>query len=353
MSSNFELKLADFGLGNTTAEENDVLQTECGTRSYMAPEILEHKGYNGADVDVWSAGVVLFIMMIGSPPFDVAARSDWWFNACSLNRYDRFWAAHLRSAAHMEKCVEAQDFLNKIFVPNPKRRMTIDEMQQHTWFNGPTLDAAALKEVMHERFLKIQSTKRTEVAVLQRQSGTKRGLGSDRSVDVFSQNTHRSAGKPLPKYEPGLLSSVFGGTSAASYEFYAHNGDDILMRLTKAVLSFDASAKVEVDSDAYAITVALTVAGESFEIDGEVVTSADSRVSFIANVYQVNEDDSEVVVVTLSRSNGPLLAFQKIYLSLRNVFVADIDLAGLKISSEEKSYVQEEEQELSEEIGMI
>ena len=37
MSSNYELKLADFGLGNSVEDENDLLETECGTRSYMAP----------------------------------------------------------------------------------------------------------------------------------------------------------------------------------------------------------------------------------------------------------------------------------------------------------------------------
>ena len=42
MSSSFELKLADFGLGNAVEDENDLLKTECGTRSYMAPGYFPH-----------------------------------------------------------------------------------------------------------------------------------------------------------------------------------------------------------------------------------------------------------------------------------------------------------------------
>ena len=108
-----------------TESDEAVLQTECGTKSYMAPEIISHQAYSGAAVDIWSAGVVLFIMLCGNPPFDIAARTDWWFNAISvrfrgdlmflylqMNRYDRFWAAHLRAAAHMRTNAVAQNFVN-------------------------------------------------------------------------------------------------------------------------------------------------------------------------------------------------------------------------------------------------
>lgn len=57
----------------------------------MAPEIIARKPYNGAEVDMWSAGVVLFIMLCGSPPFEVAARSDWWFNAISVSNVMHEW----------------------------------------------------------------------------------------------------------------------------------------------------------------------------------------------------------------------------------------------------------------------
>ena len=42
-----------------------LLRTECGTRGYMAPEVVARRPYEGAPVDVWSAGVILFIMLAG------------------------------------------------------------------------------------------------------------------------------------------------------------------------------------------------------------------------------------------------------------------------------------------------
>jgi serine/threonine protein kinase len=57
----------------------------------MAPEVFDRKGYSGATADVWSAGVVLFIMLCGSPPFDIANRKDWWFNAISVSLHPSFY----------------------------------------------------------------------------------------------------------------------------------------------------------------------------------------------------------------------------------------------------------------------
>mmetsp|Transcript_25458 Transcript_25458/g.42913 ORF Transcript_25458/g.42913 Transcript_25458/m.42913 type:complete len:500 (+) Transcript_25458:103-1602(+) len=356
MSSNYELKLADFGLGNSADDESDLLETECGTRSYMAPEILMHNGYRGDAADVWSAGVVLFIMLLGSPPFDVATRTDWWFNACSLARYDRFWAAHLRGAPHMETCLEAQDLLNRIFVPNPKRRITIEEMMTHPWMQGPTLDDAALKEVMHERSMRIQAIKAREHAMVQRQGGHKRGLGSEcgdkkGSVDVFKKNTHRSVGKPLPQYEASAFHPMYGDASTAPYQFYAHNSGDVLQRITAQLLQLDAAAKVQAIPDEYRVEAAVTLPGDSFELDGEVIETPGAAVQLQVHVLQASADDEDTLVVAFSLKTGAVTAFQACFSAVRDQFEAELKLAEMKLS-DDKEQVQEEK-ELSEDLGMI
>jgi 5'-AMP-activated protein kinase, catalytic alpha subunit len=96
----FILKIGDFGLAAINDFGVSMCKTPVGTRSYQAPEVLQasnsggNMAYDGGKADVWSVGVVLFILLVGNPPFVVADRSDWWFNAVRLSRHKDFWKAH-------------------------------------------------------------------------------------------------------------------------------------------------------------------------------------------------------------------------------------------------------------------
>eukprot|EP00956_Cyclotella_meneghiniana_P045012 scaffold349550_cov70-Cyclotella_meneghiniana.AAC.1 len=78
--SDIDIKLTDFGVAkNMTAEG---LKTFCGTPQYFAPEVLKRRntvkgdGRYGKEIDCWSIGVILFILLSGSPPFEVTADFD-------------------------------------------------------------------------------------------------------------------------------------------------------------------------------------------------------------------------------------------------------------------------------------
>ncbi|KAJ1515000.1 SIK kinase 3 [Coelomomyces lativittatus] len=64
-----ELLLSDFGLGRTFYKKEDLMYTFCGTPSYAAIELIQHRPYCGMPADVWSMGVILFVMCSGSMPF--------------------------------------------------------------------------------------------------------------------------------------------------------------------------------------------------------------------------------------------------------------------------------------------
>ena len=63
-----DIKIADFGLARVVSGK-DLMKTACGTPGYVAPEILQNKGYDSGAVDMWSAGVILYILLCGFPPF--------------------------------------------------------------------------------------------------------------------------------------------------------------------------------------------------------------------------------------------------------------------------------------------
>ena len=136
LGGNFQLKVADFGYSavQTGNCAPTLLHTECGTRSYMSPEVISHQAYLGGPSDIWSAGVVCFIMLCGNPPFQLAQRGDWWFDAIAANQPDRFWKAHLRSCPNIS--VEGRAFLLKMLRPDPSSRATIAELCADPWLCG-------------------------------------------------------------------------------------------------------------------------------------------------------------------------------------------------------------------------
>ena len=124
----------------------------------MAPEILAHQPYNGTAADTWSAGVVIFIMITGNPPFQLATRSDWWFNAIATGNVDRFWRAHMRSAPNIS--VEARSFLELMLKPEASDRATLRQLLEHEWLNEMSdMSHDDLYNLMDERKRKVDAAK--------------------------------------------------------------------------------------------------------------------------------------------------------------------------------------------------
>ena len=97
LSHMYILKVADFGFSTLLKgkDGSGVLRTKLGTEGYMAPEIPSKK-YEGKSVDIFAAGVILFIMYAGNPPFEKATPNDPYYKILKDKKYDIFWKAHSR-----------------------------------------------------------------------------------------------------------------------------------------------------------------------------------------------------------------------------------------------------------------
>lgn len=70
------IKICDFGVSRQVRSEKERMHDQCGTPAYIAPEILKNRGYKGFKVDMWSAGVCLYVMLVGTVPFRASKMSQ-------------------------------------------------------------------------------------------------------------------------------------------------------------------------------------------------------------------------------------------------------------------------------------
>ncbi len=126
----FLLKVADFGFA---AIQRDILQTYRGTQTYMAPEIKEGKKYAGDKVDIFSAGVILFILTMGIFPFKEAKVDENFYTFIHKKDYNGYWTA----VSGTQLSAELKDLLQNIFAYVPSERPTLAQIRAHPWVNGP------------------------------------------------------------------------------------------------------------------------------------------------------------------------------------------------------------------------
>ena len=93
LDKDFNLKLADFGFSSS----KPINETHKGTNGYKAPEIHLGEWYSGAAVDLFAAGVILFIMHTGHPPFVLPSGTDPYYKYISQNLISNFFTKHAKT----------------------------------------------------------------------------------------------------------------------------------------------------------------------------------------------------------------------------------------------------------------
>ncbi|GAB2298584.1 CBL-interacting serine/threonine-protein kinase 20 [Dionaea muscipula] len=119
------LKISDFGLSALweSRKQDGLLHTTCGTPAYVAPEVINKRGYDGAKADIWSCGVVLYVLLAGFLPFHDSNLMELYRKICRGQFKCPQWFPQ-----------DVRKLLFKILDPNPYTRTTVAKLMEDCWF---------------------------------------------------------------------------------------------------------------------------------------------------------------------------------------------------------------------------
>jgi len=124
----FRVVIADFGLSKAF-DGGEALQTSCGTPDYVAPEVITAEGSYDKSVDMWSCGVITYVLLCGFSPF-LSSDQTGLFEKIMKAEYDfpdPEWT-HISD--------NAKDFIRKLLVKDRQIRYTASQCLEHPWLNG-------------------------------------------------------------------------------------------------------------------------------------------------------------------------------------------------------------------------
>ncbi|KAM0915257.1 hypothetical protein ACQ4PT_010964 [Festuca glaucescens] len=166
------LKVSDFGLSalKECQKQDGLLHTTCGTPAYVAPEIINKKGYDGEKADIWSCGVILFVLLAGYLPFQDSNLMEMYRKISKGDvRYPQWFTS------------DARKLLPRLLDPNPNTRITMDKLIEHPWFKKGYKPAVML--------------------------GTPRGSNSLNDVQAAFSTDHKEAEGPDSPLKPVSLNA--------------------------------------------------------------------------------------------------------------------------------------------------
>ncbi|XP_056368337.1 calcium/calmodulin-dependent protein kinase type IV-like [Oenanthe melanoleuca] len=197
LSPDAPLKIGDFGLSKIL-DEQDTMKTVCGTPGYCAPEILHGCPY-GPEVDMWSVGVITYILLCGFEPFFDPRGDQFMYSrilTCDYEFVSPWWD---------EVSPNAKDLVRRLLALEPRQRLTVAQALQHPWVTGQGAKLAHMDST--QRKLQEFNARRKLKAAMKAVVASSR-LGNHGHHDC-SRSGQRG---PRGLAQPGATRSPRGGT---------------------------------------------------------------------------------------------------------------------------------------------
>lgn len=152
LTKNFQVKIADFGSSKIFNRQELMKTFRVGTKGYQAPEVLLRRGYT-LKCDIFSLGVLLFVILTKHPPFRQAVSEDQWFRQIAKKQFTAFWTKHPKDKL-TRPC---RDLICKMLCYQPLDRLTIGGVAAHPWSQMDVYSESQITKVMSAK--KKQATK--------------------------------------------------------------------------------------------------------------------------------------------------------------------------------------------------
>ena len=124
LTSDHILKIIDFGLSNYfKPQQEELLETPCGSPCYASPEMLSGNDYDGFKIDIWATGIILYAMLCGFLPFD---------DKDNDKLFEKILECKLKFPHYLSFI--SIDLMKKILVTDPKKRIGISDIKKHPFY---------------------------------------------------------------------------------------------------------------------------------------------------------------------------------------------------------------------------
>ncbi|XP_005312426.1 calcium/calmodulin-dependent protein kinase type II subunit beta isoform X3 [Mauremys mutica] len=185
------VKLADFGLAIEVQGDQQAWFGFAGTPGYLSPEVLRKEAY-GKPVDIWACGVILYILLVGYPPF-------WDEDQHKLYQQIKAGAYDFPSPEWDTVTPEAKNLINQMLTINPAKRITAHEALKHPWVcQRSTVASMMHRQETVECLKKFNARRKLKGAILTTMLATRNFSAAksllNKKVDVGKPQTNSSKG---------------------------------------------------------------------------------------------------------------------------------------------------------------
>ena len=182
LDENDDIRLIDFGLSETMTGVKKTFDEKCGSFPYSAPEMLKGQRYS-TEIDIWSAGVTLYVMVTGVQPFTGHSMKEIFKQ---IAYYEPPYPSNLSPAL--------VDLLKRMLIKNPAERITLDEIEHHPWIEGSRFYYTLLPEFWQKACHKV--VPRTQEDINTETVKKLNNLGFDTSTlvdDIINHNLNEAS----------------------------------------------------------------------------------------------------------------------------------------------------------------